>query len=659
MKKIISIIFLYGFLFCSINAIHAEENEFARNPDGALFKSASPSGWVKFKDNLPGNPAEVFSRFKKSFGLTGGYDMRLKKTKTDDLGFTHYRFQQTLFGKDVIGGEFFIRVKNGVLQSGNGKIYTSAIVRDQQNISEQNAITIALNYVNAEKYYWQDTTYENKLKRKSKNQAATFYPAAELYYVYTNTLQLQLTYKVLIEAFDPGKSGYVYIDAGDGKVFKWEPSEISCSPTTVNTVWYGNQTINTHSSVTGGWDLEDDCGSSTYNVSDDNTWNNALFNSPDNQWLTPRERSAATCLWSIDQTRDVYLNHLQRDGHDAFGANLDIYFDATFADGSHSNASFQPHLPPFWDDYVNVGRGEDVASITDDFGVLDILAHEFTHGVNHYEADLASERESGALNESFADVMAEYVEKKVLLSNNWLLGWDRIENGVHVPARNFMLPRTSHWAQPDRYNGTLWWDASNNCIPVGPGEPGYNDKCGVHYNNGVQNRMYYLLSMGGVGWSDDSISTATGPTIYNSYQWAVAGIGIENAGRIAYRALTVYLGENSNYTDSRNAWVAAATDIFGECSFFAIQTGKAWYAVGLGPPVQTMAICNTNYGASPINLTTPRELIVSNNCTVNILPTGNLVEFKGSSIGFKPGFSSATGSNFSAKADDECAFATY
>ncbi|NVO19270.1 MAG: M4 family metallopeptidase [Bacteroidetes bacterium] len=659
MKSLIKLLFLFGFVLVSSIDINAQVNDFTKNPDSTLFKSANVFGWVKFVDGLSINPKEFFTLNKKSFGLAAEYAMRLKLTQTDELGFTHYRYQETYAGKDISGGEFFIQVKNGSLFSGNGKIYTSSTIHNQNNISEENALAKALQFVGAQKYWWQDSLKENKLKAKTKNQSSTYFPKPDLcYYYVSGDQQLHLSYIILIQAFDPGKSGYVYIDAEDGKVLWWNPVEIAtCDPTTVNTVWYGNQTVNGYTDfLTSGWDLEDACTSSTYKVFDYSTTFNDIFNSFNNQWNSPRQRSAATCLWSVRHTHDVYSSQLGRNGHDGNNGNLDIYFDYIFPGGSTYNASY--HYDPIGDDEMNVGRGNDPVAIDDDFGALDILAHEFTHGVTQYTAQLIYEKEPGALNESFSDVMGKYVENKVFGSNNWLMGWDRIENGANHPFRSLASPQI--YNQPDRYLGTMWVDASSNCTPVGdPTLPGYNDFCGVHTNSGVQNRMYYLLSSGGSGWTNDATSTATSATGVNPYTWTVSSIGIDKAGRIAYRALSYYLGSNSNYFDSRNAWVHAAADLYGECSFEAIQTGRAWYAVGLGPPAQSMTICNVNYGSTPYTLTTAKALIVSNNCTVNILPTGNLVAFKGSSIDFKPGFSSQSGSSFSSKADDECNYATY
>ena len=43
-------------------------------------------------------------------------------------------------------------------------------------------------------------------------------------------------------------------------------------------------------------------------------------------------------------------------------------------------------------------------------GALDIVAHELTHGLTDYSSDLIYRNESGALNESFSDMVGTSVE---------------------------------------------------------------------------------------------------------------------------------------------------------------------------------------------------------------------------------------------------------
>ena len=57
---------------------------------------------------------------------------------------------------------------------------------------------------------------------------------------------------------------------------------------------------------------------------------------------------------------------------------------------------------------------------------IDVIGHELTHGVVQYEAGLLYQGESGALNDSFADVFGSLVKQRSLNQNveeaDWLIG---------------------------------------------------------------------------------------------------------------------------------------------------------------------------------------------------------------------------------------------
>ena len=55
---------------------------------------------------------------------------------------------------------------------------------------------------------------------------------------------------------------------------------------------------------------------------------------------------------------------------------------------------------------------------------LDVAAHEFGHGVVEYTAGLRYHNQSGALNESFADLFGAMVDR-----DDWLIGEDLYNDG--------------------------------------------------------------------------------------------------------------------------------------------------------------------------------------------------------------------------------------
>jgi Zn-dependent metalloprotease len=90
------------------------------------------------------------------------------------------------------------------------------------------------------------------------------------------------------------------------------------------------------------------------------------------------------------------------------------------------------------------GDKDDYITNKDDAYVLDIMGHEFTHAIVQYTADLVYETQSGALNESFADVFAVMIDR-----DDWHLFED---NSASPPAEDVTSvtsgPRTGGYHAP-------------------------------------------------------------------------------------------------------------------------------------------------------------------------------------------------------------------
>ena len=195
---------------------------------------------------------------------------------------------------------------------------------------------------------------------------------------------------------------------------------------------------------------------------------------------------------------------------------------------------------------------------------LSVMSHEFTHLVTGNTAKLEYQGESGAIDESFSDMMGISVKKYVKGNDvEWYIGTDVMLNATNM--RSLSEPKKSgdneEEANPDTYNGKFWFDTSNTTQEY--------DYGGVHINLGVGNKWYYLTSDGGDGTNDDSF-------MYN-----VKGIGIEKARQIAYRAMTVYATRQTKYADFRKATLQAAKDLYGANGQEVKTVADAWDAVGV------------------------------------------------------------------------------
>jgi bacillolysin len=174
-------------------------------------------------------------------------------------------------------------------------------------------------------------------------------------------------------------------------------------------------------------------------------------------------------------------------------------------------------------------------------GGLDVAAHEMTHGVISNTANLEYLNESGAINESMADVFGCMVD-----SSNWTIG----ENVVLPSAfpsgalRDLSDPHNTgtssdYFWQPRVYSEYVYTSSDNG---------------GVHTNSGIPNYAYYLFATG-------------------------AGMSKYKAQKIYYLALDKYLVRSSQFIDLRIAVIAAATQLYGAGSAEVTAAGAAFDAV--------------------------------------------------------------------------------
>jgi Zn-dependent metalloprotease len=105
---------------------------------------------------------------------------------------------------------------------------------------------------------------------------------------------------------------------------------------------------------------------------------------------------------------------------------------------------------------------------------VDVVGHELTHSIIAATSNLLYQRESGALNESFADFFGEVAEGKL----DWRLGED-----AFILEPNFFrsLSNPTLKQQPAHMRGYVYTADDNG---------------GVHTNSGIPNRFLYLLANG-------------------------------------------------------------------------------------------------------------------------------------------------------------------
>jgi len=188
-------------------------------------------------------------------------------------------------------------------------------------------------------------------------------------------------------------------------------------------------------------------------------------------------------------------------------------------------------------------------------GALDIVGHELTHGVTDFTSQLIYENESGALNESFSDMMGTAIEfyfqppGSGLMRADYLIGED-----VITPGGIRSMANPAPYGQPDHYSKRVTTTDDNG---------------GVHTNSGIGNQAYYLAIEGGTNRTSGL---------------AVQGVGQANRDQIEkvmYRGFTQLMPANATYSVARSVTIQAARDLYGAGSAAERAITQAWTAVGV------------------------------------------------------------------------------
>jgi bacillolysin len=185
-----------------------------------------------------------------------------------------------------------------------------------------------------------------------------------------------------------------------------------------------------------------------------------------------------------------------------------------------------------------------------------VTTHEFTHGVTEFTSDLVYQGESGALNESFSDMMGNSSEYWATDKPDWQIGEEIYVGATTVPGfRNMADPAED--GDPDHYSERY---------------TGTADSGGVHTNSGIPNHAYFLVVNGGSNAGEARGHKHSGPI--------VTGIGLAAAEQIFYTGFTS-LPSTATMSQAREATIKAASARYGAGSQQAKSTADAWTAVGV------------------------------------------------------------------------------
>lgn len=645
--------FALALVFFSTISFAQNEKKAEKTTTEDIFQPGPSANWVRIKEEIKIRPVDLFSKHKNAFTLSDNDQMRLIED-IDDPATTemqHLLYQQYHRGIKVYGGRAMVHTVGEEVRTINGRlIKEEAFTRIKSvnpKLSEIDALTIAKRQIGGGKllpFYRVDNG--QVLEANPDN----FQPRGELVWLKLKEEEenMELCWKFDLWV-DTGNSKCIFISTDTQVILKEIPLTTHCRigknhdlhqplknassrPITHEhssflsencelgngkATWLDDPILITQKKG-DRYRLFNDCVATpsihVRNLMGRNTigdWEEYWDN--DNLWNARHQMSGVQSMAGLYYAQNYFFAKHNRSSWDDKGGAIVLYNNG-LVDGSPYNASWNGR-------YIIVGGGTDLSSPYDDHNTLDIVGHEFTHGVVQASAGLEYVGESGALDESFADIFGELIQmnyQKISAPNSWLHGEDIGAN------RSFSYPN-SHF-QPDTYGSDEYWADTK----------GSYDNGGVHKNSGVQNYAFYLLAVGGQGINK------------NGDKYSVTGIDRWKAGRIAYRALTVYLRgmQNATFADSREAFIQAAEDLYGSCSEEAIQTAKAWFAVGVGRGSSdyNQKVCGAKTEGLHQGV---NSLVAGGSCTMQAKANENNISFAaGNIVTLKAGFSAtASGEN--------------
>ncbi len=229
-----------------------------------------------------------------------------------------------------------------------------------------------------------------------------------------------------------------------------------------------------------------------------------------------------------DKTYQFYLQVYGRNSVDGQGLELisSVHYGTDF-----DNAFWNGSQMVYGD---GSGHLFQVGGLTKD---IDVIAHELTHGVTQYTANLSYHVQSGALNESMSDVFGSLVKQYTLGQTadqaDWLIGEGILGSDLNGTAlRSMAAPGTA-------YDGDRQPADMDGYVNLPDDDNPSNDNGGVHINSGIPNHAFYLVAttLGGNAWERAGqiwYDTLTGGELASTADFAAAAQATQTAAGKRY-----------------------------------------------------------------------------------------------------------------------------
>ncbi|WP_339133507.1 M4 family metallopeptidase [Streptomyces sp. f51] len=473
----------------------------------------------------------------KLLGLGTREGLVVKDVAQDRDGTTHTRYERTYAGLPVLGGDLVVHLRDGRSTVSEATRATVTLGSVTPRISAAGAAARAL-----------AVGREAAVARPRIGEA----PRRVVWAAGTRPVLAWETVVDGVQRDGTPAELHVVTDASSGKVAtRYEGVDTG----TGTGQYVGTVPLSTTPSGTSYQLVDGDrAGHRTYDLGQGTSGTGTLYTDDNDVWgngtQSDRQTAGVDVAYGAAATWDYYK--------DVFGRN-GIRNDGVAA---YSRAHYgNNYVNAFWSDSCFCMTYGDGANNAKPLTALDVAAHEMSHGVTSATANLTYSGESGGLNEATSDIFAAAVEFHENLAADvpdYLVGEKIDIRGNGTPLR--------YMDKPSRDGSSRdYWDSSLGGIDV-------------HYSSGPANHFFYLLSEGSGAKTVNGVSYDS-PTHDGL---PVTGIGIENAARIWYRALTTYMTSTTDYHGARTATLRAAGDLFGAYSPTYLAVADAWAGINVG-----------------------------------------------------------------------------
>lgn len=520
--------------------------------------TADDSAFTGFSDGSPEELAEAETRALDTLfsadgaaTLAGVEGVEILRVKVDEESYAHTHVRQLVDGVPVWGGEAIVHLRpDGALFTVTDDLVAGAKVDTTPEYTADEAIDLAVEQLAGG---W---------------QAQTDDPAADLWVIRQDGVdhlawRVQLR-ELLGDSLDA--MPVLFVDAHTGEQV-WGYDNLQTATCTGNTAHYGSVSFDCYTDGTSYYleDTTDLIGAYSYN----NTTTTLYYvsdSSPTYTSTATQYTSAIEAHYGLQATWSFFNTTYGRNGIDGAGGPAYIT--------SHGY-NFISALTSYSTNYVNAYWDGSKLTFGDGDGVnagplttLDVLGHEYSHGVTENESNLTYSGESGHLNESISDIFGAMVERSVLgeTADTWLIGEDAWTPGTAGDALRYMNDPADDGYSYDYYSSSI-------------------GSVDVHYGSGVPNLVFYLMSEGGTHPRGKSTVTVT-------------GIGADQAAQLWYTANASYMTSSTTFSGARTALLNAAASLYGTgtAQYAAVQ--DAWAAVGVGSSSTAPTCTTTAYSGS-------------------------------------------------------------